>query len=174
MQGSLKVLPYDPAWPLHFAAERKRLQPALGQLALRIDHNGSTAVPGLAAKPVIDIQISGGRSCDRCIPRTTARGYQHVPHADDAFCVFFIAPTRGHIRTFTSSEQAARRRRTLAFQTICAITRTCAGIRGAEARLRRNFPDVTLHGRHAEQRANIRRIIKPHSQQVIHADTLSV
>lgn len=52
------VVPYDPAWPSQFDALGGRLRAALGGLALRIDHIGSTAVPGLAAKPVIDVQIS--------------------------------------------------------------------------------------------------------------------
>jgi GrpB-like predicted nucleotidyltransferase (UPF0157 family)/anthranilate/para-aminobenzoate synthase component II len=48
----------DPAWPGRFAEEGTRLRQALGELAVRIDHVGSTAVPGLAAKDVIDIQVS--------------------------------------------------------------------------------------------------------------------
>ena len=52
------IAPYDPAWPVVFAAEAARLRRALGDLALRIEHVGSTSVPGLAAKPVIDIQVS--------------------------------------------------------------------------------------------------------------------
>ena len=52
----------DPTWPVRFAAEAARIRAALGPLALRVDHVGSTAVPGLAAKPIIDIQISAPRS----------------------------------------------------------------------------------------------------------------
>ena len=54
----VEVVPYDPAWPDRFAAWRDRLVGALGATALRIEHVGSTAVPGLAAKPVVDIQVS--------------------------------------------------------------------------------------------------------------------
>lgn len=49
---------YDPGWPGLFAALGRRLRTALGAAALRIDHIGSTAVAGLAAKPIIDVQIS--------------------------------------------------------------------------------------------------------------------
>jgi GrpB-like predicted nucleotidyltransferase (UPF0157 family) len=49
---------YDPAWPVTFGQWRSRLAAALGTSATRIDHVGSTAVPGLAAKPVIDVMIS--------------------------------------------------------------------------------------------------------------------
>jgi GrpB-like predicted nucleotidyltransferase (UPF0157 family) len=47
----------DPAWPRRFEAERERLLAALGDRALRIEHIGSTAVPGLAAKPIVDILV---------------------------------------------------------------------------------------------------------------------
>ena len=51
-------MPSDPGWPASFAAWKARLGDALGSVAERIDHVGSTAVPGLAAKPTVDIQIS--------------------------------------------------------------------------------------------------------------------
>jgi GrpB-like predicted nucleotidyltransferase (UPF0157 family) len=54
----IRIDPYDPEWPDRFAGLGRRLRGALGDVALRIDHIGSTAVPGLAAKPVIDVQIS--------------------------------------------------------------------------------------------------------------------
>ena len=54
----VRVVPYDPAWPHLFARLGGDLRAALGSVAVRIDHIGSTAVPGLVAKPVIDIQIS--------------------------------------------------------------------------------------------------------------------
>lgn len=54
----IRLLDYDPAWPRWFAAERGRIAGALGDTARRIDHIGSTAVPGLAAKPILDIDLS--------------------------------------------------------------------------------------------------------------------
>jgi GrpB-like predicted nucleotidyltransferase (UPF0157 family) len=54
----IEVRPYDPAWPSRFVELGAQLRSALGNVALRIDHIGSTAIPGLAAKPVIDVQIS--------------------------------------------------------------------------------------------------------------------
>jgi GrpB-like predicted nucleotidyltransferase (UPF0157 family) len=51
------VLAYDPEWPNKFEAERVRLEAALAALHARIEHMGSTAVPGLDAKPIIDIMI---------------------------------------------------------------------------------------------------------------------
>lgn len=52
------VAPYDPFWPERFRSLARSLRAALGPVALRLDHIGSTSVPGLAAKPVIDLQIS--------------------------------------------------------------------------------------------------------------------
>jgi GrpB-like predicted nucleotidyltransferase (UPF0157 family) len=54
----IRVVAYDPAWPGRFRSWRDRLAGALGPAALRIDHVGSTAIPGLPAKPVIDVQVS--------------------------------------------------------------------------------------------------------------------
>lgn len=55
---SIRLVPYDPEWPGRFARWRDRIGAALGATALRTEHVGSTSVPGLAAKPVIDIQVS--------------------------------------------------------------------------------------------------------------------
>jgi GrpB-like predicted nucleotidyltransferase (UPF0157 family) len=54
----IRVVDYDPIWTARFAGERDRIANALGAIARRIDHIGSTAVPGLAAKPIIDIDLS--------------------------------------------------------------------------------------------------------------------
>jgi GrpB-like predicted nucleotidyltransferase (UPF0157 family) len=54
----VEIVAYDPAWPARFAELGRELRAGLGEVALRIDHIGSTAVPGLAAKPIIDIQVS--------------------------------------------------------------------------------------------------------------------
>jgi GrpB-like predicted nucleotidyltransferase (UPF0157 family) len=55
---SVEIVPYDTRWPAEFAAIGARLRGALGDLALRIDHIGSTSVAGLAAKDRIDIQLT--------------------------------------------------------------------------------------------------------------------
>jgi GrpB-like predicted nucleotidyltransferase (UPF0157 family) len=49
---------WDPAWPARFEHERARICHALGGLALRVEHIGSTSVPGLAAKPIVDILVT--------------------------------------------------------------------------------------------------------------------
>jgi GrpB-like predicted nucleotidyltransferase (UPF0157 family) len=52
------IVGYDPAWPDRFEAERRRVRDALGPAALRIEHIGSTAVPGLGAKPIVDVMVT--------------------------------------------------------------------------------------------------------------------
>jgi len=53
-----RIVPYDPEWPREFDAIAVDIRRVLGPLLRRIDHIGSTAVPGLAAKDVIDVQVS--------------------------------------------------------------------------------------------------------------------
>jgi GrpB-like predicted nucleotidyltransferase (UPF0157 family) len=52
------LLAYDPAWAKDFQTERRKVVGALGLLPHRVEHVGSTSVPGLAARPIIDIQLS--------------------------------------------------------------------------------------------------------------------
>ena len=51
------VLPYDPKWKEDFFAIRAELEVAMGELALRIEHVGSTSVEGMSAKPCIDVDV---------------------------------------------------------------------------------------------------------------------
>jgi len=117
---TIEVVSYDPRWPAAFEAEAARLRAALGAIALRIDQNGSTAVPGLAAKPVIDIQISvtALQPVASYRDRLTAAGYVHVPHADDTFCPFFHRPAQWPHTHHVHVVQAGgdEERRTLAFR----------------------------------------------------------
>src|SRR4051794_8135573 len=58
-QVTIVIADYDPAWPARFGRERQRIEAALGKgAAIRVEHIGSTAVPGLAAKPIIDILVT--------------------------------------------------------------------------------------------------------------------
>ncbi len=57
LDGKIRLADYDPAWPGLFEREAARIRAALGDRVLRLEHIGSTSVPGLAAKPVIDILL---------------------------------------------------------------------------------------------------------------------
>ena len=72
------VADYDPAWPGWFEAVCRRVWPVVEDIALRIDHVGSTAVPGLAAKPIIDMDIvvAAEEGVRPVIDRLAASGYR--------------------------------------------------------------------------------------------------
>ena len=86
---------YDPAWPALFEEERARLEEAIGEWAVAIDHVGSTAVPGLAAKPVIDIGVALRSFSDGlfCITPLVQRGYVCMGEHGIPRRIFFRKPT---------------------------------------------------------------------------------
>ena len=73
----IEVVPYDPRWPEVFRGLERDIRTALGDTALAIEHVGSTAVPGLAAKPVIDIDLTVPYSTDEAayVPQLEKLGY---------------------------------------------------------------------------------------------------
>lgn len=77
LEGRIQLVDYDPRWPEWFAREAARIRAALGGKALRIEHCGSTSVPGLAAKPVIDVVLEVADSRDEAAyaPALEAAGY---------------------------------------------------------------------------------------------------
>jgi GrpB-like predicted nucleotidyltransferase (UPF0157 family) len=79
-QQPIEVVAYDPTWPALFAQIRDALWPVLADVALTIEHVGSTAVPGLAAKPIIDMSVvvPSERELPLAIARLATRGYQHL------------------------------------------------------------------------------------------------
>jgi GrpB-like predicted nucleotidyltransferase (UPF0157 family) len=76
--GSVHLAEYDGQWPERFAQEKARIERTLGVDAIRIEHVGSTSVPGLAAKPIIDIVMEVLNSADEpsYVPRLEAAGYE--------------------------------------------------------------------------------------------------
>lgn len=91
MMRAIGIVDYDPAWPMVFQRLRGEIAARLGALALEIEHVGSTAVPGLAAKPKIDIDTVV--SSDAAIVRMQAFDYVfHGDRYDSGMWCF----TRGH------------------------------------------------------------------------------
>ena len=145
---------YDSGWPAMFAAEKARLEEALGSLAQRIDHHGSTAVPGLAAKPIIDIQISveSLQRLNAFIAALSPLGYSHVPHADDVRCPFFHRPAEWphthhiHLVEAGGEEEA----RTLAFRDyLTAHPEVASEYELLKHRIARESDAATVAGREA-------------------------
>ena len=80
MADIVTVVDYDPEWPARFGEERVRLAEAFGDDAVLIEHIGSTSVPGLAAKPIIDVVVAA-RHLPLPVERVTAMealGYEHL------------------------------------------------------------------------------------------------
>ena len=79
MKSSVIVVDYDEAWPARFETLRARIWPALSDVALRVEHVGSTSVPGLAAKPIIDMTVVVAQRSDvpAVIERMATLGYRH-------------------------------------------------------------------------------------------------
>ena len=96
--SGIAIVPYDAVWPAAFQAESQRLQDVLGALALRVEHHGSTAVPGLAAKPIIDIQVSvGSLQPLAAVARVSRRRDTCTFRAPTTPCVrSSIGPVTGH------------------------------------------------------------------------------
>jgi GrpB-like predicted nucleotidyltransferase (UPF0157 family)/predicted kinase len=88
---AVELAPYDPGWPAQYEAERARVQAALGDLAVEIHHIGSTAVPGLEAKPVIDILVAVRKLEDAmaCVAPLQALGYTFIDYAQNTDRRFF-------------------------------------------------------------------------------------
>ncbi len=77
LNGKVILVPYDPSWPSLYDVEEKRLRGVLGSQALLIEHTGSTSVPGLCAKPIIDMLLVVLDSADEgtYLPHMEAAGY---------------------------------------------------------------------------------------------------
>jgi GrpB-like predicted nucleotidyltransferase (UPF0157 family) len=77
LSGRIRIVDYDPHWPRHYQREADRLLAVLGERALRIEHIGSTSVPGLAAKPLIDmlLVVADPANEQDYVPDMEAAGY---------------------------------------------------------------------------------------------------
>jgi len=95
MKKPVIIEDYDPRWPERFEILRARLFKALGPVAAAIEHVGSTAIPGLAAKPIIDIDVllcSEG-DLQHTIERLATLGYEHQGNLGIPGREAFRAPT---------------------------------------------------------------------------------
>jgi GrpB-like predicted nucleotidyltransferase (UPF0157 family) len=109
------LAPHDPGWPSAFRAERDAIAGALGHRALAIEHIGSTAVPGLDAKPIIDVLVGlddlGGS--DEVLDRLEAIGYswwRDDPSPDRRFLLRSADGVRRfHVHVVARGSEAWRR-----------------------------------------------------------------
>lgn len=97
-EAPVEIVPYDDNWPVMFAAEQERVARAFGPwLAGTVEHMGSTAVPGLAAKPVIDLlaPVYSLEASREAIPAAAALGYCYAPYEPE-MRHWFCKPSFAH------------------------------------------------------------------------------
>lgn len=88
----VRVVPHDPAWARLFAEETARLRAALGDAVIAIEHVGSTSVPGLAAKPILDLAASVPSLADAIalLPALRRVGYEHKADPETPERMYFV------------------------------------------------------------------------------------
>jgi GrpB-like predicted nucleotidyltransferase (UPF0157 family) len=118
---TIHLADYDPSWPLLYDAEAAKIRAALGEDAIVLEHVGSTSIPGLCAKPLIDIVLGVADSADETsyVPALTAQGYRlHLREPDWAQHRVMkgdLPPVNLHVFTAGSGEIT----RMLAFRDRC-------------------------------------------------------
>lgn len=88
MTRKIDIVPYNPSWPQMFEEEAEKIKQALGENCIAVHHIGSTAVPGLCAKPLIDI-IAVVKDTSRVMQKLEALGYTYKGEYNIPFRLFF-------------------------------------------------------------------------------------
>lgn len=119
-RGEVVVVPYDPRWPILFEETAAELRAALGP-SLVVHHVGSTAVPGLCAKPILDVLVSvpDFDEATQLVTPLQALGYEFRPEEEIPDRHYFRRPPGGDLRThhLSLAEPESRHHRvTLAFR----------------------------------------------------------
>ena len=85
MENPVIIVDYNPQWPALYAEEREQILGAVGDIIAAIEHVGSTSVPGLGAKPIIDIMVGLHSLADaqKCMGPLAAIGYQYRPELEE-------------------------------------------------------------------------------------------
>jgi len=164
VEGALITLsPYDPRWNVRFQQERVSLEAALADwLVGAVEHIGSTSVPGLIAKPIIDMMapVHSPSEAAAAIPFVTALGYHHGVHRPEE-AHYFVKPETGdwwertHQLHLTEPTSLLWRRR-IAFRDALRLR---ADYRSRYARLKRDLAqacgtDLTAYARRKDDFVN--------------------
>jgi GrpB-like predicted nucleotidyltransferase (UPF0157 family) len=102
----IEIREYDPEWPRLYSREEARIRSVLGDRVIRLEHAGSTSVPGLPAKPIVDIVLEVPDSGDETsyVPDMEAAGYRVTIREPEWFehRVFKGPDTNVNLHTFTA------------------------------------------------------------------------
>ena len=100
-RGEVIVVPYDEHWPLLFEQAAAELRTALGPAILAVHHVGSTAIPGLSAKPILDVlvEVQDFDDARQLVPALRSLGYEFRPEEEIPDRHYFRRPPGGQLRT---------------------------------------------------------------------------
>ena len=105
LNGVIRLVSYSPEWESMYASEARRIQDVLGSSVLLLEHVGSTSVPGLAAKPVIDMVMAVENSADEAayVPALEAKGHTLRIREPDWYKhrMQYSPSISGHLHVFT-------------------------------------------------------------------------
>lgn len=98
-RDELRLLPHDPAWEKDFLAEKGRINDRLGDPSARIEHVGSTSIPAVHAKPILDIAIlCGEKGLDPLIRALEGLGYEYRGQFGDEAGHYYAVRDSGAVR----------------------------------------------------------------------------
>ena len=117
-RGPIVLVEYDPGWPRLFEREEARIRDALGPAALQVEHAGSTSIPGLAAKPIIDVLLVVADSADEAayVPALERAGYVLRIREPDWFEHRLLKSTNPSVNLHVFSRGSAEVERMLRFR----------------------------------------------------------
>ncbi len=116
--SNITLVEYDPNWPILYRRESERIRTILGKNALQLEHVGSTSVPGLVAKPIVDILLVVKNSADEqsYIPALEAKGYRLTIREPDWHEHRLLKGPDTNINLHVFSERSSEINRMLAFR----------------------------------------------------------
>lgn len=134
-QRAIVIVEYDASWPERFVAHRDRVARALGPMAGSIEHIGSTAVPGLAAKPIIDLLVAVNDPDEESlmVPAMQAAGY-HLRVREPGHRMFRTPERDVHVHVWKHADPEISRHRRFRDR-----LRSCGEDRAAYGRLKREL-----------------------------------
>lgn len=98
-KSDLRLVPHDAAWKDDFAAERERIASKVADSSVRIEHIGSTSIPGIHAKPILDIAIlCGEKGLEPVVKSLETSGYDYRGRFDDEIGHFYAVLDKNNIR----------------------------------------------------------------------------
>ena len=161
----IEIVPYDPDWPRQFEAERELLEQVLEPwLSAGIHHVGSTAIPGIAAKPIVDM-MAGIRDLEEAraaYPRLAEVGYVDAPHRP-GIAHHFAKPSQEHARLglhLTEPGSDLWRERLVFRDALRADPTLAAEYEALKLRLARDAAELAAYG--AGKRAFVGRVLEAH------------